>query len=109
VSTQSSTTTVASPEGSAKARAAHLPRQLSDIEYRVLCCAGPGRQIAAGETLFRKGELGRSMYVIELGEIRLEFGDGMPHKLLGSREFFGELALFIGNHAVWPVGEALAQ
>ena len=99
VSIQSSAPVVASPEGSAKARAAHLPRQLSDAEYRVLCSAGPGRQIATGEALFRKGELGRSMYVIELGEIRLEFGDGMPHKLLGPREFFGELALFIGNHA----------
>ncbi len=65
----------------------------------MLCSAGPSRRMAAGDTLFRKGEIGRSMYVIESGEIRLEFGDGIPHKLLGPREFFGELALFIGNHA----------
>jgi diguanylate cyclase len=61
--------------------------------------AGPSRHVAPNEVLFRKGEIGRSMFVIESGEIRIEFGDGMPHKLLGPREYFGELALFIGNHS----------
>ena len=61
--------------------------------------AGPGRRAAAEELLFRKGEIGHSMFVIETGEVRIEFGDGLPHKLLGPREYFGELALFIGNHA----------
>ncbi len=82
-----------------KAQAPHLPRQLSDSEFVMLRGAGPSRRVAAGEMLFRKGEVGRNMYVIESGEIRLEFGDGMPHKLLATREYFGELALFIGNHA----------
>ncbi len=39
------------------------------------------------------------MFVIESGEIDLEFGDGLARKRLGPREFLGELALFIGNHA----------
>lgn len=82
-----------------KAHAAHLPRQLSDAEFVMLRGAGPNRRVATDEVLFRKGEIGRSMFVIETGQVRIEFGDGMPHKLLGPREYFGELALFIGNHA----------
>jgi CRP-like cAMP-binding protein len=82
-----------------KAREPKLPRQLAEPEFNLLCAAGQVRDVIPGETIFRKGELGRSMYVVETGEIHLEFGDGMPHKLIGAREFLGELALFIGNHA----------
>ena len=39
------------------------------------------------------------MFVIEQGRVQLEFGDGLADKLIGPLEFFGELALFIGNHA----------
>lgn len=79
-------------------RALQLPRQLSDAEIALFSAAGAPRAAAPGETIFRKGELGRSMFVIESGQIQLEFGDGLPNKLIGAREFFGELALFIGNH-----------
>ena len=82
-----------------KAHAPHLPRQLSDAEFVMLRGAGPPRRVPADEVLFRKGEIGHTMFVIETGEVRIEFGDGMPHKLLGPREYFGELALFIGNHS----------
>jgi diguanylate cyclase (GGDEF)-like protein len=82
-----------------KAQLPNVPRQLSDAEFVMLRGAGPSRRVAAGEMLFRKGEVGRNMYVIESGEVRLEFGDGLPHKLLAAREYFGELALFIGNHS----------
>ena len=82
-----------------RAQAPHLPRQLSDAEFVMLRGAGPSRRVAVGEVLFRRGELGRDMYVIESGQVRIEFGDGLPSKLLGPREYFGELALFIGNHA----------
>lgn len=82
-----------------RAQAPHLPRQLSDAEFVMLRSAGPSRRVAAGEQLFCKGEDGQNMYVIETGYVRIEFGDGLPHKLLGPREYFGELALFIGNHA----------
>jgi len=81
-----------------KAAAPHLPRQLSDAEFVMLRGAGPSRRVPAGEVLFRKGELGHNMYIIETGEVRLDFGDGLPSKVLGPREYFGELALFIGNH-----------
>ena len=75
-----------------------LPRQLSDAEFNLFRAAGHARSVAPGETIFRKGELGRSMFVIESGEIHLEFGEGMAPKVIGEREFLGELALFIGDH-----------
>jgi diguanylate cyclase (GGDEF)-like protein len=76
-----------------------LPRHLSDAELELFERAGQRREIPAGEMIFRRGELGRSMFVIRSGSIRLEFGDGLTDKVIGPREFFGELALFIGNHA----------
>lgn len=76
-----------------------LPRELSDAEFALFRSAGKLHRIKAGEMIFRRGELGRSMFVVEEGQVQLEFGDGLPDKLLGAREFFGELALFIGNHA----------
>ncbi len=90
-----------------RARAPHMPRQLSDAEFAMLRRAGASRRCAAGELLFRKGEIGDNMYVIETGEVRIEFGDGLANKILGPREYFGELALFIGNHA--RVGGAIAH
>ena len=76
-----------------------LPRQLSDRELAVFGEAGVRRTVARNETIFRRGELGRSMFVVDSGQIRLEFGNGLSDKVIGPREFFGELALFIGNHA----------
>lgn len=89
------------PVSQARARARQhlLPRQLSDAELALFRATGNRRTLIPREVIFRKGELGRAMFVIESGTIQLEFGDGMPDKLIGEREFFGELALFIGNHA----------
>lgn len=84
--------------GVAVGRAALLPRQLSDAEYALFSQAGESREIQPGEVIFRRGELGRAMFVVESGQIQLEFGDGLPDKLIGPREFFGELVLFIGSH-----------
>ncbi len=76
-----------------------LPRQLSEAEFHALGSAANRREVAQGETLFRRGELGHSMFVIESGQVCLQFGDGLPDKLIGPREYFGELALLIGNHS----------
>lgn len=76
-----------------------LPRQLSDAERALFRSAGQRRELAPREVIFRHGELGRTMFVIESGRVQLEFGDGLADKLIGPLEFFGELALFIGNHA----------
>jgi len=57
------------------------------------------RAMKSGETLFRKGESGSSMYVIEDGEIEIFLPVGPPVNevqltVLKEGEFFGELSLF---------------
>lgn len=92
----------AEPLGTAQAalppRAAALPRQLSEPEAALFARVGRNRQVQCGEVIFRRGELGRSMFIVASGQIQLEFGDGLPDKLIGANEFFGELVLFIGSH-----------
>ena len=83
---------------SARPRSPLLPRELSERELALFVSASERRDVGSGEIIFQRGELGRSMFIVESGQIRLEFGDGMPDKLIGSREFFGELTLFIGDH-----------
>lgn len=83
-----------------------LPLQLSDAELNLFRSGSRTRYYAAGETLFHKGDFGRSMFVIESGEIRIEFGDDRAAKRIGRREFFGELAMFIGDHQ--RIGRAVA-
>jgi diguanylate cyclase len=81
-----------------RARTPLLPRELSERELALFVTASERREVSPGEVIFRRGELGRSMFIVESGQIRLEFGDSMPDKLIGPREFFGELTLFIGDH-----------
>ena len=38
------------------------------------------------------------MYLIDTGEVRLTFEDGLADKLLGPGQYFGELSVFIGRH-----------
>jgi uncharacterized membrane protein len=55
------------------------------------------RQLAAGETLFKTGEPGDSLYVVKSGEIELFIRDTAGQKILlaiaSAGEVFGELAL----------------
>jgi diguanylate cyclase (GGDEF)-like protein len=76
-----------------------LPRQLSDEERALFRSVGERRELQPRDVIFKRGELGRAMFVIERGRVQLEFGDGVADKLIGPLEYFGELALFIGNHA----------
>lgn len=80
-------------------RAVLLPRSLSEAELALFDRVAERRSVDADEVIFRRGELGRSMFIVEAGQVRLEFGDCMPDKRIGPREFFGELVLFIGSHA----------
>jgi len=75
-----------------------LPSQLSPEEFRVLAAAGVSRAVLPGEELFRRGESAQSMFLIDTGEVRLGFDDGLADKLLGPGQYFGELAVFIGRH-----------
>jgi diguanylate cyclase (GGDEF)-like protein len=75
-----------------------LPTQLSPDEFRVLAGASVSRAVLPGEELFRRGEAAQSMFLIDTGEVRLLFDDGLADKLLGPGQYFGELAVFIGRH-----------
>lgn len=72
---------------------------LTPAEYALFAEVGRPRRCYAGETLFRRGDLGTTMYVIASGAIDLDFGDDLISKRLGPLEFFGELGLLIGDHA----------
>ena len=76
----------------------HSPT-LTAAEYALFAQVARTRRMDAGQSLFRRGDLGTSMYVIASGAIDLDFGDDLVGKRLGAREFFGELGLLIGDHA----------
>lgn len=75
-----------------------LPRELSPAEFDLFGATGTHWDVAAGETIFRRGELGRHLYVVESGAVGLEFGGEIHDKTINPREYFGELALFVGAH-----------
>ncbi|HYG07574.1 MAG TPA: GGDEF domain-containing protein [Stenotrophomonas sp.] len=54
--------------------------------------------MAAGEHLFRRGDIGTQMYVVISGTVDLDFGEDLVIKHMGPGEFFGELGLLIGDH-----------
>jgi len=72
---------------------------LTAEEYALFEQFGRPRLVPAGESLFRRGDLGTTMYVVVQGEVDLDFGDDLVPKRLGRHEFFGELGLLIGDHA----------
>ena len=76
----------------------HSPT-LTAAEYALFAQVARTRRGDAGHRLFRRGDLGTSMYVIASGAVDLDFGDDLVGKRLGAREFFGELGLLIGDHA----------
>jgi len=76
-----------------------LPRELSDAELELFVSTGVCSEVAMGATIFRRDEFGRHLFVVESGAVRLEFGGEIHDKTILSREFFGELALFVGAHA----------
>lgn len=87
---------------------------LTADEYALFAGIGRPRRAYAGEVLFRRGDLGTTMYVIADGEIELDFGDDLVGKRLGPCEFFGELGLLIGDHArsadaIVPVDSTLIE
>ena len=49
-------------------------------------------EVKAGETIFQKGEVGDSLYIIVEGRVRVFDGDHTITRL-GERDIFGELAL----------------
>lgn len=77
-------------------------RELAELtveEYDLFAGVARPRPVHAGETLFHRGDLGTTMFVIGQGQVELDFGDDLVAKRLGPRGFFGELGLLIGDHA----------
>lgn len=72
---------------------------LTLAEYALFTQVAKPRRVEAGERLFRRGDLGTTMYVVAHGVIELDFGDDLVGKRLTAREFLGELGLLIGDHA----------
>jgi len=59
--------------------------------------AGLGKEYRAGEVIFRQGDTGNCMFVIQDGEVEaIAESDGREFRLrtMGPNEFFGEMALF---------------
>ena len=91
-----------------RANADHDPRaaaadtdmaELSADEYTLFASVARLRRVYADEALFRRGDLGTTMYVVASGAVELNFGEDLVSKTLGPHEFFGELGLLIGDHA----------
>ena len=59
--------------------------------------AGLGKEYKKGEVIFRQGDKGSCMFVIQDGEVEaIAEADGREFRLrkMGPNEFFGEMALF---------------
>ena len=58
-----------------------------------------GKDFPKGTVLFREGELGRDMFIIQKGKVQVRKRVGTAEKILaelGDGEFFGEMALLMG-------------
>ena len=59
-----------------------------------------GREYRAGEVLFREGESGEEMFVIQSGAVQITkhaSGEERPFATLGRGEFLGEMAILNGK------------
>ena len=75
--------------------------KLSSSDLEVLCTLWHPLELKQNEILFRKGDSGSSMYIIEEGAIEISVPDELERKdirvsLLSQGEFFGELSLVDG-------------
>ena len=76
-------------------------KDLSKSEVEKIFDAGVVRALESGKLLFRKGEIGREMYIILKGKIHIVDEYGTYRKVivkLGPGEFFGEMAMFENSH-----------
>jgi glucose-6-phosphate 1-dehydrogenase len=55
------------------------------------------KQVAAGETIITKGEIGREMYLIEQGEVVVLDGNGQVIDMLTDGDVFGEVGVLMSQ------------
>ena len=79
-------------------RAVPIFESLDDEAARLLCSLMTMEECDAGQMLFRAGDVGDSMYLIEDGKIQISMrsadGEELILAILGPGDFFGEMALF---------------
>jgi CRP-like cAMP-binding protein len=78
----------------------HLFQSLSNEDIERLAASLRYRSLKKGETLFRKGDEGNSLYIVRSGSIRIvlpsESGEEVSPAMLSKGDFFGEMALLDG-------------
>ena len=67
------------------------PTELTNVAERMI-----KRHYLPGDTVIREGEAGHELFLISIGEVKIDRG-GREIARLGPGEFFGELALLSGN------------
>jgi uncharacterized membrane protein len=80
----------------------HMPlfESLSDDELNALVGRFETKHLEAGTAVFRMGEPGSSMFLIQDGEVEISTGEGAKKIVLASLfpgQFFGELSMFDGS------------
>src|SRR5450432_1874088 len=82
-------------------RSVLLFRGLDDEAAQELCSLLKMRDIAAGTPLFRRGDSGDAMFLIEKGRVRISVQDADGHDAtlaeMDAGEFFGEMAMVDGQ------------
>src|SRR5258708_36518712 len=78
----------------------YAERRMSQAKIGDTLNARFGSEFAAGEILFREGEVGDVMFVIQSGAVRISKNVADNDKVLavlGPGEFFGEMAILNGK------------
>ena len=84
----------------ARRRRTSRRRVLTDAEYELFAEIGRPRRVEAGQLLFRRGELGTTMFVIaQRCRSTSTSATTWSASAWAPSEFFGELGLLIGDHA----------
>jgi uncharacterized membrane protein len=82
-------------------RAVPIFESLDDEAADTICSMLSTEECDAGATLFRAGDAGDSMYLIEDGKVQISMkssdGEELILAMLGPGDFFGEMALIDGN------------
>ncbi|GMU42199.1 MAG: hypothetical protein AMXMBFR25_01850 [Lysobacterales bacterium] len=80
----------------------------SAIARDVLLTYATRRRYVQDSVLFRRNQPGHAMYLILVGEVELDFGDGRTPLRMSTDGFFGELALFVPELGRSATATALA-
>ena len=75
-----------------------LLRSFTPTEVAEIYNTGQPMRLGRGQTLFRRGDPGDTMYVVLSGRIQLVFPTEVSPKVLRSGDFLGELALVSPDH-----------